>query len=91
MPLKSPALSIDAAAELCLNQLVEDPAELSRFMDQAGLSPDALRRAIGTRSFAAGIIDYVASNEPLLLAVCANAGIKPETFMRVWHELNPAG
>ena len=38
-----------------------------------------------------GLIDYFASNEPLLLALCANNVLAPETFMRVWAKLNPAG
>ena len=29
--------------------------------------------------------------EPLLLALCANNRISPESFMRVWAKLNPAG
>lgn len=44
-----------------------------------------------TEGFARGLIDYVVSNEPLLLAICANNHFKPETVMRVWAELNPEG
>ena len=42
-------------------------------------------------SSAAALIDYFAGNEPLLLALCANNGLSPDDFMRVWAKLNPAG
>ncbi len=39
-----------------------------------------------------GLIDYVVQNEPLLLAICQSAiSLSPETVMRVWAKLNPAG
>lgn len=78
-------------AEACLGYLSENPDELLGFMQVAGLSPDALRRSVGTPAFERGIIDYFASNEPILLALCANSGLSPEQFMRVWHRLNPSG
>jgi len=76
-------------ADLCLGQLAEDPAQLAEFMGFAGYDPTALRRAVGTQQLASGLIDYFAANEPLMLALCANHGFRPEEFMRVWHRLNP--
>ncbi len=83
---------IDAAtlAELCLGQLAEDPAQLAEFMGVAGYDPGGLKRALGTPQLAAGLIDYFAANEPLMLTLCANHGLRPEDFMRVWHRLNPS-
>jgi len=78
-------------ADLCLGQLAEDPEQLAQFMGITGYSPDSLRRAVGSEQFAHGLIDYVAQNEPLMLALCANNSIGPEDFMRVWARLNPAG
>jgi hypothetical protein len=78
-------------AALCLNYLVDNPEHLAEFMGISGLDPRGLRDAIGTRSFANGLIDYVASNEPLLLAICAANSLQPETVMRVWAKLNPTG
>jgi hypothetical protein len=82
---------VTALADLCLGYLAENPEELARFMDIAGYDPASLRGAVGSRQFAHGLIDYFAANETILLALCANAGIKPESFMRTWHKLNPAG
>jgi len=79
---------ISALADMCLGFLAENPEELLGFMQHAGLSPDALRAAIGSDRLQHGLIDYFAANEPILLALCANSGTTPEQFMRVWHRLN---
>jgi len=75
-------------ADACLTFLAEHPEELMAFMQVAGLDPDALRDAVGTPDLQHGLIDYFAANEPILLALCANAGITPEQFMQVWHRQN---
>jgi hypothetical protein len=78
-------------ADACLGYLAETPEELLSFMQFTGLDPDGLRRAVGSHALQRGLVDYFASNEPILLALCANIGMSPETFMRVWHRHNPAG
>ena len=83
--------SAASLAQACLGYLAENPDELLAFMQVAGLDPDALRRSVGTPALQHGLIDYFASNEPILLALCANSGMSPEQFMRVWHRLNPSG
>lgn len=83
--------SLAALADACLGYLAENPDELLAFMQFAGLDPDALRGAVGSAGLQRGLIDYFASNEPILLALCANSGMAPEEFMRVWHRLNPSG
>jgi hypothetical protein len=88
---KSIELTAKSLGELCLHQLAENPAQLGEFMSLTGYSPDALRRAVGGTALYAGLIDYFASNEPLLLTLCANNNFKPDDFMRVWAKLNPAG
>ena len=77
-----------ALADACLGYLAEHPEDLLAFMQQAGFDPDSLRAALGTTRLQHGLIDYFAANEAILLALCANTGIAPETFMRVWHRLN---
>lgn len=80
--------SLGPLADACLGYLAEHPDELLAFMQHAGLDPDALRNAVGSSALQSGLVDYFASNEPILLALCANAGLRPEEFMRVWHRLN---
>jgi hypothetical protein len=78
-------------ADLCLGHLAETPEELARFLDFAGYTPQGLRNALHSEQLTRGLIEYFASNESLMLSLCANAGIKPEQFMTIWHKLNPAG
>ncbi len=77
--------------EVCLHHLAENPAQLAEFMGVTGYVPDSLRQAVGGEQLARGLIDYFASNEALLLALCANNALRPDDFMRVWARLNPAG
>lgn len=91
MALKAPQPTLEELADLCLNHLAQDPEQLADFMGIAGFSPDGLRKAIGSRSFALGLLDYVVQNEPLLLAVSQSSTVQPETIMRVWAKHNPAG
>ncbi len=88
---KSIALTPRSLGELCLHHLAENPAQLAEFMSLAGFSPEALRKAAGGPGLDRGLIDYFASNEALLLALCANNGFRPDDYMRVWAKLNPAG
>ncbi|MDB5505766.1 MAG: hypothetical protein JWR75_404 [Devosia sp.] len=83
-----PVLDAVALADLCLQYLAENPEELANFMGYGGYDPEGLRRSVGSPQLRAGLLDYVAENEPILLAVCANAAISPESFMRIWHRLN---
>jgi hypothetical protein len=88
---KSIELTPSALGELCLHHLAENPAQLAEFMGATGYSPNALRKAAGTPGLDLGLIDYFASNEALLMALCANSSFKPDDFMRVWARLNPSG
>jgi hypothetical protein len=82
------APDISQLADACLGFLAENPEELLNFMQHAGLDPQSFRASVGTERMQHGLIDYFAANEPILLALCANAGMAPETFMRVWHRIN---
>ena len=91
MALKDPQPTLQELSDLCLNHLAQNPEQLADFMGIAGFSPDSLRKALGTRSFALGLLDYVVQNEPLLLEISQAITVKPETIMRVWAKHNPAG
>jgi hypothetical protein len=89
MPPARPAQpDINALADLCLGYLAEQPEALAAFLAESGYSGKALMAARGTPALTSGLIDHFARNEALLLALCANAGIKPEAFMAVWARLN---
>jgi hypothetical protein len=88
---KSIELTSQALGDMCLGYLAENPPQLAEFMGVTGYSPNALRKIAGTPELDAGLIDYFAQNEALLLALCANNNLKPDDFMRVWARLNPSG
>lgn len=91
LPLKAPQPTLKDLAELSLHHLAQNPEQLADFMGQTGLSPDALRGAVGSSNLAMGLLDYVVHNEALLLAICAESRLQPDTVTRVWAKLNPDG
>ena len=88
MALKTPQPTLKELADLCLQYLAQNPEQLAEFMVQSGIVPQDLRRLVGTDGFAHGLVDYVVSNEPLLVAVAAEARVSPETVMRTWAKLH---
>jgi len=92
MPGEGPEESrLAQLAQSGLDWLAGDVEELSRFMVECGYSPDGLRAAIGTRALSVAIVEYFARNEPQLLAMAANTGIRTEDLMRLYWRLNPGG
>ena len=91
MALKETLPTLQEISDLCLNHLAQNPEQLADFMGLAGFSADSLRRAVATKPFALGLLDYVVQNEPLLIEISQSTSLKPETIMRVWAKHNPAG
>jgi len=73
-------------ADAGLSFLLNDPEELLRFMNIAGYSADSLRGAISSPELELAILSYFSSNEPALLAMCANSGVNASDFMRSWNQ-----
>lgn len=84
MALKPTRLTISELADVCLQHLAQNPEQLAEFMVQSGIQPRDLRRLVGTHEFAHGLIDYVVSNEGLLVAIAEANGLKPETLVQAW-------
>ncbi len=74
--------------EAGIGYLASDPEELGRFLGLTGFDVQGFRDALGTQELTSAVLDYFASNEPSLLAMCANTGLSAERFMRCWHALN---
>jgi len=70
-----------------LTYLASDPEQLGRFMALTGISPQDLRQGIQDPAFQAGALDFALSDESLLLAFAANAGLKPEAVMKARSRL----
>jgi hypothetical protein len=63
---------------------------LAQFLGETGTSPDELRAGLSDQ-LKLGMFEFFAHNESALLAVCANARITTEHFMRAYYKLNPGG
>lgn len=65
-----------------LTYLAGEPERLGAFLAATGIGPDAIRKAAADPAFLAGVLDYVAGDELLLIAVAERAGVAPETVER---------
>lgn len=83
--MKQPRINRENAEKLAisaLTYLAGEPERLGAFLAVTGVGPEAIRHAAADPAFLSGVLDYVASDEPLLLAVAEHAGVSPETVAR---------
>ena len=57
--------------------LTEDGERLGRFLASTGISPAELKATAGSPKGQAGVLDYLLSDESLLMVFAAEAGIDP--------------
>ena len=79
----------EGLAVAALEFLSGDEERISRFLNLSGLDPGTLRKAAAEPGFLAGVLDYVAADEALLLAFAEAAGIAPERIGQAPHLLSP--
>lgn len=75
-------LNVDDASAIALQGLAflaGDADRLSRFLALTGIGPDDVRRDAATAYFQAAILEYLLSDESLLLVFASDTGIRPET------------
>jgi hypothetical protein len=70
--------------------ITSDEERLGRFLAVSGLGPDNIRSAASSPGFFAGILDYVVSDEPLLIALAKELNTKPEHIMGARWTLSPS-
>ncbi|WP_209017031.1 DUF3572 domain-containing protein [Roseibium aggregatum] len=73
-------MSIEEAqgiATEALLHLSRDPEQIGRFLAFSGIGPEMIREAAGEPGFLAGVLEFYMMDEPLLLAFCENAGVRP--------------
>jgi len=71
----------DAAESLAvqaLSFLAGEPERLARFLALTGIGPDRIRAAAASPGFLAGVLDHLASDDALVTAFAAEAGVAPE-------------
>ncbi len=71
-----------------LGWIAADEETLSRFVALTGLDLGDLRGSASEPGFLAGILDYLAGDEPLLLAFAQYADIRPERVMAARYALS---
>lgn len=74
-----------------LGWLAGEPEMLGRFLSLSGVQADQLRQAVDDPGFLAGMLDFLASHEPTLLAFCAATDTAPETVMMAWQYFSAPG
>ena len=67
----------ESVAIAAFTALTADEERMSRFMAVSGLRPDTIRQAVESPRFFAGILDYVVSDEPLLIALASEMQVRP--------------
>lgn len=60
-----------------LDWLAGDPARIGAFMAACGTDPAALRAQAGTPEMLLAVLDFLLSDEAMLLACCADLGVAP--------------
>jgi hypothetical protein len=86
-------INLDEAQTIALGAftaLSSHGGRLARFMNISGLTPESIRSAAGEPDFLAGILDYVASDESLLLELAREMDMKPEQIMEARSALSPS-
>lgn len=78
----------DATAVAILGWLAGEPELLSRFLALTGVAPSDVRNAVNDPGFLAGIVDFLMSHEPTLMAFCEATGIKPEAVVHAHAALS---
>ena len=89
-PARAPAAAVDDAGRIAIEALTflaEDADRLSKFLAETGISPEELRAKAGDPATLAAILDYVLTDESLLLTFAANTGIAPDTIQPTRHKL----
>ena len=80
----------ETLALAALAYLASENERLARFLSMSGLQAHSVRAAAQGPDFLVAVLDYVASDEPLLVALAAHLQTKPETVMAARFTLSPS-
>jgi hypothetical protein len=86
MALSRPsAITAEAAESLAIQALAflaAEPERLGRFLATTGIGPEGIRSAAREPKFLAGVLDYLAGNERLLIEFAAHIAMDPADVAR---------
>ena len=89
-PQKIGTEEAETLAVAAFSAITGDEERMSRFMSISGLRPETIRQAAESSRFFAAILEYVVSDEPLLIALATELGVRPERLMAAHLALSPS-
>ena len=90
MKPRKPALDLDAAEWVAIHALTflaGDANRLGRFLSLTGIGPADLAAGRSEPHLQAAVLEYLLSDEPLLLEFSANHNQLPDTIQTAWDLL----
>ncbi len=88
---KRESVNREAAESLAiqaLTYLAGEPERLGRFLALSGLGPEQVRFAAGEPGFLAGVLEYLSSDESLLLGFADHVRVAPAEIARAQAALS---
>lgn len=82
--------SAERIALAVLGWIAGDEDRFFPFLALTGLSPESLRESASEPGFLAGVLDYVMSDEAVLIACAAALDLSPERIASAWRRLSPS-
>ncbi len=79
----------EAIAIKALGFLSADSDLMGRFLALSGLNPADLREIVAEPSFLAAILDFLLTDDSLILAFASNNGLSPEDVVAAKSRLDP--
>ena len=73
-----------------LGFLAESPRAMERLTVQSGLDLTTIRKRAADRDFLAAVVDFLMTNEELLVAFCESRRIDPKTVQMATYQLGGA-
>ncbi|TMJ25587.1 MAG: DUF3572 family protein [Alphaproteobacteria bacterium] len=78
----------ESLAIQALAYLAGEPERLGRFLALSGLGPEQVRRAAAEPGFLAGVLEYLSSEESLLLGFAEHVRVAPAEISRAQAALS---
>ena len=78
----------ESLAIQALAYLAGEPERLGRFLALSGLGPEQVRRAAAEPRFLAGVLEYLSSDESLLLGFAEHVRVDPAEISRAQAALS---
>jgi hypothetical protein len=79
------AITAETAESLAIQALAflaAEPEQLGRFLAITGIGPEGIRSAAREPQFLAGVLEYLTSDESLLIAFATQVGMEPADVVR---------